>query len=102
MTLEELYAALNKVYPTAYSHFNKPVKPPFICYFVGSMPNIASDYIVHKKRYSVAVELYTNKKDLDAEQRLEAALSEHGITYEPSFTYIKEENLFQARYEFII
>lgn len=103
MTLQELYEMLKMTgFPVAYSHFNKRVKPPFICYLVDHMPNIASDYVVHKKRYSVIVELYTSKKDLKSEQQLEAALAEHGITYDPSFIYIKDENIFQARYEFII
>ncbi|HFJ9378938.1 TPA: hypothetical protein ACGW65_003320 [Bacillus paranthracis] len=105
MTLSELKKILDATgYPVAYSHFaatigNPVPKPPFICYLVTGSPNMIADSKVHFKISDVNIELYTAKKDLVAEAKLEKVLDDNEIPYESSEIYIDSEKLFQKIYE---
>ena len=48
----------------------------------------------------IHIELYTDCKDLSAEQKVEAVLDEHGIFYEKSETWIESEKLYEVLYSF--
>ncbi|HDR6318317.1 hypothetical protein WAG12_26410 [Bacillus cereus] len=105
MTLGELKKILDATgYPVAYSHFTATIgnpvpKPPFICYLVTGSPNMIADSKVHFKINDVNIELYTAKKDLVAEAKLEKVLDDNEIPYESSEIYIDSEKLFQKIYE---
>ena len=45
------------------------------------------------------VELYTDTKDPDAEQRVEDVLTAHEISYVKSETWIESERLYEVLYE---
>jgi hypothetical protein len=100
MTLAELKQILDSVgYPVAYSHFNEAKKPPFICYLVSNSSNFFADSKVYQKIDNIQIELYTSKKDLVAEGKLESILDTHEIPYETTEIYIESEKLFQKIYE---
>ena len=46
------------------------------------------------------MELYTDIKDVSAEQAVEAVLDRHGIFYEKSETWIDSEKLYEVLYRF--
>jgi len=101
----ELYTILKATgYPVAYSHFNSsddtPLpKPPYIAYLSSYSSNLKADNKVYKKIDNLQIELYTSKKDLEAETVLEDLLDENEITYESTETWIESEKLFQKIYE---
>ena len=98
MTLAEIKERLvGTGFPVAYSHFSERMDPPFICYMQTGTDNFAADDAVYFPVKNVRVELYTNKKDLSAEGKVETALSD--IYWEMNESYIKEENLYQIIYE---
>lgn len=100
MTLKELKKILDSTgYPVAYSHFNEYKKTPYITYLVSDSPNYFADNIAYKKIDSVQIELYTDKKDLDAEGNLEKILDANDICYTSSETYIESQELFLKIYE---
>lgn len=100
MTLAELKKILGASgFPVAYSHFNSPQTPPFICYLVDSNSNFKADNKVYHKVTDVTIELYTSKKDLAAEAILENLLDQNEIPYEPYEVFIESEKLFQRIYE---
>ncbi|MDM5439848.1 hypothetical protein QUG02_17445 [Bacillus hominis] len=105
MTLGELTKILEATgYPVAYSHFaatpgNPVPKPPYICYLVDGSPNMLADNKVYHEISDVSIELYTIKKDLVAESKLEKALDDHEIPYESFEAFIDSEKLFQKTYE---
>ena len=68
-------------YPFAYDHFAEghAADPPFICYLVPRSDNFAADGIAYHKINVVHIELYTDKKDLAVEGKVEAVLDGHGI-----------------------
>lgn len=105
MNLIELKKILDATgYPVAYSHFtalpgNPVPKPPYICYLVDGSQNMIADNKVHHKINDITIELYTIKKDLVAETKLEQALDDNEIPYESSEVFIDSEKLFQKIYE---
>ncbi|PHE92467.1 hypothetical protein COF81_19605 [Bacillus pseudomycoides] len=105
MTLAELKKILDATgYPVAYSHFtatttNPVPAPPYICFLVDSSPNMIADNKVYQKINDVSIELYTTKKYLVAEAKLEKVLDDHEIAYESFETFIDSEKLFQKIYE---
>lgn len=100
MTQAELLTQLKTAgYPVAYHHFTTVPAPPYIVYFRTSDDNISSDVKVHGKFKNYLVELYTTKKDLAAEQKLEAVLNTIDTEYTTSETYIDSEALYQVIYQ---
>jgi hypothetical protein len=105
MHLEELKNIIEATgFPVAYSHFtetdNAPLpEPPFIVYLVTASAHFYADNIVHKQIEVVQIELYTDKKDLAAEAKVEAVLNENELPYATSEIFIDAEQLFQKLYE---
>jgi hypothetical protein len=100
MTLPELYQLLKTTnYPVTYSHFNEPPSVPYITYLVAYSSNTFADNKVFQKVDNVQIELYTNKKDLNAESRLELVLDNYELPYDTTETFIESEGLFQKIYE---
>ena len=105
MTLDQINLILKTTgFPVAYSHFveseNMPLpEPPFIVYLVAYSSNFMADNKVYKSIQTVQIELYTDKKDLEAESILEAALNQNELPYQTTETFIDSEQLFQKIYE---
>ena len=103
MTLKQLANMLKKTrIPFAYDHFaeGESPKPPFICYLLPGSVNFAADGEVYLRINRVHVELYTDKKDVSVEKRLEDALDDKGIFYNKSEVWIPEEKLYEVMYSF--
>jgi hypothetical protein len=100
MTLAQLYNLLKATgYPVAYSHFSATPSIPFVTYLVSYSSNFNADNKVLQKIDNVQVELYTNKKDLAAESKLENILDNNEIPYDSTESFIESEGLFQKNYE---
>lgn len=105
MTLSDIYTILKATgYPVAYSHFtattNTPLpSPPYIVYLSVYSSNLKADDRVYAKIDNLQIELYTNKKDLTAEKKLEDILDNNDIAYESTETWIDSEQLLQKLYE---
>ena len=89
-------------YPFAYDHFAEghAADPPFICYLIPRDDNFAADGIAYHKINVVHIELYTDKKDLAVEEKVEAVLDGHGIFYDRSETWIESEKMYEVLYSF--
>lgn len=105
MTLSELNLILQTTgFPVAYSHFvesdNEPLPaPPFITYLVLYSSNFSADNVTYKQFQNLQIELYTDRKDLEAEAIVEAVLNENEIPFATTESYIESEQLFQKIYE---
>ena len=88
--------------PYAYDHFaeGESPDPPFLCFLLPGSDNFAADGRVYYKISEVRVELYTDIKDVSAEQAVEAVLDRHGIFCEKSETWIDSEKLYEVLYRF--
>ena len=88
--------------PFAYDHFaeGESPAPPFICYLVPNSDNFSADGKVYYKINELHIELYTDCKDLSAEQKLENVLDAYDIYYEKSEVWIESEKLYEVLYTF--
>ncbi len=101
MTLIELVQLLRATgYPVAFSHFNEgPPSIPFITYLTPEDDTFHADNKTYTKIINADIELYTDKKDLAAEQTIESLLNENEIPWVAYQTYIESERLHQKTYE---
>lgn len=103
MTAQDLYdLLLTTGYEVAYDHFAEGSNPtlPFIVYKFPSSANMSADNSVYKQILNVTVELYSDVKDIQAEQALESVLSQ--FAWDKYELFIEEEKLFQQSYQFSI
>lgn len=99
MRLEEIKEMLKKTgLPVAYRAFRRRQEPPFLCYLTAGSNNFAADGTVYFKIMRVQVELYTKEKNLEAEERVENALS--SVFWDKTETFIESEGIYQILYEF--
>jgi sulfur transfer complex TusBCD TusB component (DsrH family) len=105
MNLIELKTILEATgYPVAYLRFyeteDQPLpQPPFIVFISAYSTNFMADNHVYKEINNIQIELYTDKKDVDAENKLATILNENELPYSTSETFIESENLYQKIYE---
>ena len=87
--------------PFAYDHFaeGESPDPPFLVYLYPGSDNFAADGTVYFKRDKLHVELYTDKKDDDLEDRVESILNRNGLYYNKTETWIPSEKLYEVLYQ---
>ena len=103
MTHNEIVEMLEETnLPIAYDHFaeGESPDPPFICFLFPGSDNFSADGKVYLKIRNVNVELYTDLKDPELEERLETVLDRHGIFYQKSEVWLEEEKLYEVLYQF--
>ncbi len=102
MTHEEVINMMEEMeLDFAYHHFveGESPEPPFVVFLYPTSDNFSADGVVYKKINKLDVELYTDKKDIDLEDKVEAVLDSHGIFYEKSEVWIEKEKLYEVLYE---
>lgn len=87
--------------PVAYHHFEEgeAPDPPFIVYLSPGSDNFSADGKVYFKIKELDIELYTDKKMPELEERLENILDAHSLFYEKTETYIESEKMYEVLYE---
>ena len=87
--------------PFAYDHFaeGESPDPPFLVYLYPGSDNFAADGLVYVKRDKLHIELYTDKKDDDLEDRIESIINRNGLYYNKSETWIPSESLYEVLYQ---
>lgn len=102
MTKADIPVMLGKMgLPFAYDHYaeGEAVDPPFLVYRHPKSANFAADGIAYYKKDRLDLELYTDKKDLEIEEQVEAVLDEYGFFYSKSETWIDTEKMYEVLYE---
>lgn len=102
MTHQEVMAMLTEMdIPFAYDHFveGESPEPPFLVFLYPGSNHFAADGRVYFKVNRLNIELYTDKKDVELEETVEAVLDRHGIFYDKSEVWIKSENLYEVLYQ---
>lgn len=90
--------------PYAYHHFSKSfyVDPPFIVYLVDSNKHMSADGVVYSKSKNIDIEVYTDRKDISLEEKIEGILDEEKLYYLKQEMWIEEEDLYEVVYEITI
>ncbi len=102
MTHQEVIEMIEEVkLPYAYHHFveGESPDPPFLVFLYPNSDNFAADGVVYFKVNQLNIELYTDIKDVELEETVEAVLDKHGIFYEKSEVWIESENLYEVLYQ---
>ena len=102
MTHQEVMTMLAEMnLPYAYDHFveGESPDPPFLVFLYPGSNHFAADGKVYIKVNRLNIELYTNKKDVELEETVEAVLDRHGIFYVKSEVWIESENLYEVLYQ---
>ena len=102
MTHQEVLEMMNEMkLPYAYHHFveGESPDPPFLVFLYPGSDNFAADGKVYFKVNRLNIELYTDLKDVELEETVEAVLDEHGIFYEKSEVWIETENVYEVLYQ---
>ena len=105
MNLIELKNILDATgFPVAYLRFyeteGEPLpEPPFIVYLVAYSSNFMADNLVYKEINNIQIELYTDKKDQDAENKVAQVLNDNELPYSTTESFIESENMYQKIYE---
>lgn len=101
--MNKLMEIINEIgLPFAYSHFaeGESPSPPFIVYLFPKNKHFGADGVVFYKNTQIDLELYTDKKDLKLEEKIEEILDREKIYYEKSEVWIESERLYEVLYEF--
>lgn len=102
MTHQEVLKMMDEMkLPYAYHHFveGESPDPPFLVFLYPSSDNFAADGMVYFKVNRLNIELYTELKDVELEETVEAVLDKHGLFYEKSEVWIESENLYEVLYQ---
>ena len=87
--------------PSAYHHFveGEAPEPPFLVFLYPKAANFAADGIAYFKINQLDIELYTDLKQPDLEEIIEAVLLKYGIFFGKTETWIESEKLYEVLYE---
>ena len=87
--------------PYAYDHFaeGESPKPPFVIFYYPRTLNFAADGIAYFKKNVLNVEVYTDEKDIELEERIEAVFERHGLFFVKTEVWIESEKLYEVLYE---
>ncbi len=102
MTFDEIKTALDAAgFPVTYYQWPIGEVPalPYVCYFFPRSADDAADNSNYGKISAIAVELYTDNKDVNVERQMERALGAMGLVWEKSETYIDSERMYEVLYE---
>lgn len=85
----------------AYYQFDNKVAPklPYLVYYYPSRDDVMADNTNYVKVENLRMELYTQYKDFELEQKFESILEVNNITYSKDETYIDGESMFEIIYE---
>lgn len=103
--MKKLMKIINEIgLPFAYSHFaeGESPAPPFMVYLFPKNKHFGADGHVYYKNTEIDLELYTDKKDLKLEEKIEEILDREKIYYEKSEVWIESERLYEVLYEFTL
>ncbi len=101
MTHEEIAEMLEEAgLPLAYDHFaeGESPDPPFICFLFPHSDNFSADNIVYAEFQDLNVELYTDEKNPELEDSLEAVFHSHELFWQKSEVWIETEKLYEVLY----
>ena len=87
--------------PFAYGHFveGEAPEPQFAVFLYPRADNFSADGVTYFKRNALDIEVYTDLKDPELEEGIEAVLLRHGIFYGKSEVWIESERLYEVLYE---
>lgn len=87
--------------PLAYDHFSEGESPdpPFLIFLFPGTDNVFADDTVYQKIDELNIELYTDKKDPETENKIEDILLSYELPYEKSEVWVESEKMYEVLYQ---
>lgn len=103
MTIKEIQTMIASFnLPNAYHHFDEEqlatLTLPYIRWYFNGIDDMYADNINFQSIPELRIELYTDFKDFENENAIEAALAENGIAYDKIDSYIDSEQMYCTTY----
>ena len=105
MTHEEIVKMLEETgLPFAYDHFaeGESPEPPFICFLFPDSDNFSADNTVYAAFENLNVELYTDEKNPELEDRIETIFHDHELFWNKSEVWIESEKMYEVLYRMTV
>lgn len=105
MTKEQIEEMLKTIgLPFRYHHFTqkemKDIPLPIVVWIVPETDNFFADGQTYKKIKKLDIELYTDEKDWDLEEKLEGILGQYGIAWQQTASeWLDSEKMWESLYE---
>lgn len=101
VTIEEFSKELNKIdIPSAYGVFQEEQNLPFILYDTDDTESLYADNITYASIENIKLELYTQFRDDDAEDKIKKLLDANELAYEKSTEYISDQRTRKTTFYF--
>ena len=101
MTYEEINEMMQEIgLPFAYHHFaeGESPDPPFVLFLSPGENTFGADNLMYISFKTLNIELYTDEKSPEVEERVEEVLTQHNIYYAKTETWIESEKLYEVLY----
>ena len=101
MTYQEIMTMMQETgLPFAYDHFaeGESPEPPFAVFLFPSSNNFSADGKVYQKIDRLRIEVYTDYKQPNIENSVEAVLDQHGLFFDKTEVLIASERLYEVTY----
>ena len=87
--------------PYAYYQFTEKTAqpPPFACFYFPGINDLYADNINYQRIAQLNLEIYTNAKDFELEEKVEEILKAHDLAYTKNETFLDSEWLNQTLYQ---
>ena len=101
MTYADVSNMINAIgLPFAYYQFPEGTAQacPFICFFFDSSNDLAADNTNYQRIRPLSIELYTDNKDFELEETVEAALNNAGLVFSREETWLDTERMYMVTF----
>ena len=87
--------------PFAYYSFPEEQAPalPYLVFYYPDYDDLGADNINYQTIANLNIELYTSNKDFATESSVETALTNAGLYFQKSETYIESEQMYEVLYQ---
>ena len=102
MSYEEIAEMMQEIgLPFAYHHYaeGESPQPPFLLFLSTGENTFGADNLMYFSFKRLNIELYTDVKSPDIERQVEDVLTQRGIYYTKTETWIESERLYEVLYE---
>lgn len=98
-TAEVAYMVASFGFPWRYSHFSQTPATPYVVFYYPNNNDVFADSSNYVDKRALFIDLFTQTKDEEAEETIEAVLKSYGLTWYKQTDFLGDELIFQTTYE---
>ena len=100
--IDTIIEQIKEVVPIRYRVYRSKPPIPYAVYYEDVTENYTADNIVYLERTEYILELYTEKKDYEIENKIEQIFAANDTPWEKEESYIEKERLIMTAYYFTL